>query len=92
MAANGISTLATKQERQIAKLNLASLKRQGYTLSITGEVISESNESEPFFRAQNSYEIVSGKVVWSIPLTGDLYTETGAGLLLEVGDRLFLEN
>lgn len=28
MAANGISTLATKQLRQVAKLNLAQTKRQ----------------------------------------------------------------
>ena len=29
MAANGISTLPTKQQRQIAKLNLAQTERQG---------------------------------------------------------------
>ena len=30
MAANGISELSTKQARQVAKLNLAQVKRQGY--------------------------------------------------------------
>jgi hypothetical protein len=29
MAANGISTLSTKQQKQVAKLNLAQTKRQG---------------------------------------------------------------
>ena len=31
MAANGISTLPTKQERQLAKLDIAEARRQGYT-------------------------------------------------------------
>jgi len=36
MAANGISTLATKELRQIAKLDIAQLKRRGYTLYADG--------------------------------------------------------
>ena len=36
MAANGISTLSTKQAKQAAKLSLAELKRQGYTLNADG--------------------------------------------------------
>jgi len=36
MAANGISTLSTKQLRQVAKLDLAQLKRKGYTLYADG--------------------------------------------------------
>jgi hypothetical protein len=57
MSANGISTLATKQARQVAKLNLASLKRQGYTLSSTGTVVSGPDISKPFYRARNVYDI-----------------------------------
>jgi hypothetical protein len=40
MSANGISTLATKELRQKAKLDLASLKRQGYTLNDDGTIES----------------------------------------------------
>jgi hypothetical protein len=36
MSANGISTLSTKELRQKAKLDLAALKRQGYTLYADG--------------------------------------------------------
>ena len=36
MAANGISTLSTKQLKQVAKLDLAQLKRRGYTLNVNG--------------------------------------------------------
>ena len=36
MAANGISTLATKLARQTAKLDLAQLKRKGYTVYADG--------------------------------------------------------
>ena len=36
MSANGISTLATKEAKQKAKLDLAQLKRKGYTLYIDG--------------------------------------------------------
>ena len=39
MAANGISTLSTKQDRQIAKLELAKLKREGYTLNADGTIL-----------------------------------------------------
>lgn len=39
MALNGISTLSTKQARQIAKLDLVSLKRQGYTLDDAGNIV-----------------------------------------------------
>jgi len=38
MSNNGISTLTYKQQRQVAKLDLAKLKRQGYTLYTDGTV------------------------------------------------------
>jgi hypothetical protein len=41
MALNEISTLATKELRQKAKLDLASLKRQGYTLNADGTVADD---------------------------------------------------
>jgi hypothetical protein len=57
MAANGISTLQHKQDKQTAKLNLASLKRKGYTLDVAGNVISGPDISKPFYRARNAYDI-----------------------------------
>ena len=57
MSANGISTLTTKQAKQLAKLNLASLKRQGYTLSSTGTVVSGPSTTVPFFRSRAFYDI-----------------------------------
>jgi hypothetical protein len=59
MAANGISTLTTKQARQVAKLDLAQLKRQGYTLSSTGTIVSGPNTDAIFYRARNVYDIDS---------------------------------
>jgi hypothetical protein len=41
VSVNGISTLATKELRQKAKLDLAALKRQGYTLNADGTVADE---------------------------------------------------
>jgi hypothetical protein len=59
MAANGISTLATKELRQKAKLDLAQLKRQGYTLAADGSVISGPDTSKAFYRDRNEYNINS---------------------------------
>ena len=56
MAANGISTLSTKQLRQTAKLDIAQLKRQGCTLNPDGSISSGPNPTLPFFRTNNSYD------------------------------------
>ena len=50
MAANGISTLSTKQDRQIAKLELAKLKREGYTLNADGSILSGPDTTKIFYR------------------------------------------
>jgi hypothetical protein len=57
MANNGISTLSTKQAKQVAKLNLASLKRQGYTLNADGSIASGPNNTVNFYRSRNEYDI-----------------------------------
>ena len=57
MALNGISTLSTKEAKQVAKLNLASLKRQGYTLNPDGTIASGPDPSKNFFRSRDSYDI-----------------------------------
>ena len=57
MAANGISTLATKELRQRAKLGLAQLKRQGYTLNVDGTIVSGPDATKAFYRVGNNYDI-----------------------------------
>jgi hypothetical protein len=46
MAANGISTLATKELRQIAKLDLAQTKRQ-----------ASGDTTAPYYRENNTYDV-----------------------------------
>jgi hypothetical protein len=58
MAANGISTLATKELRQKAKLDLASLKRQGNVLNSDGTVYSAPLGSAQF--SGSNYLSVAG--------------------------------
>jgi len=57
MAANGISNLSTKQAKQVAKLNLAQYKRQGYTLNADGSVASGPDTTKNFYRINNTYTI-----------------------------------
>jgi hypothetical protein len=57
MAANGISTLSTKLERQTAKLDIAQLKRRGYTLNDDGTVASGPDTTKAFYRENNTYDI-----------------------------------
>jgi hypothetical protein len=46
MAANGISTLASKQARQVAKLNAAQTRRR-----------AGGDTTKPYYRARNTYNI-----------------------------------
>ena len=46
MAANGISTLLTKQDKQVAKLDLAQTRRQ-----------AGGNIAAPYYRELNTYDI-----------------------------------
>ena len=57
MSANGISTLTTKQARQAAKLELAKLKRKGYTLNADGTIASGPDTSKEFYRTRNDFDI-----------------------------------
>jgi hypothetical protein len=67
MAANGISTLSSKEDRQVAKLDLAQIDRQA-----GGNVLA------PAYRARNNYDITqlptqySGNTVVNNPNTGGL--------------------
>lgn len=57
MSANGIAHLANKQAKQLAKLELAQKKRQGYTLYANGNVASGPDTGAVFYRAKNTYDI-----------------------------------
>jgi hypothetical protein len=57
MAANGISTLATKQARQVAKLTIAQAKRRGQIVANTGAISGSANSSQPFYRTLNTYDL-----------------------------------
>lgn len=57
MAANGISTLATKQAKQEAKLAIAEAKRQGKTVAKDGTITGSLNSSKPYYRTNNKLDL-----------------------------------
>jgi hypothetical protein len=62
MAANGISTLATKQLRQVAKLDLAQAKRKGQTITEGGGIWSTNgidDDTKPYYKPNNTYDITA---------------------------------
>ena len=57
MAANGISTLPSKQAKQEAKLAIAEAKRQGKFVAIDGTISGSANASQPWARTLNVLDI-----------------------------------
>ena len=57
MAANGISTLETKELRQVAKLAIAEAKRQGKTVAANGTITGAVDSTKPYYRARNVYDL-----------------------------------
>ena len=57
MAANSISTLATKALKQLAKLNIAQAKRQGRTVAANGTISGAVDSSKNYYRYWNTYDI-----------------------------------
>lgn len=53
MAANGISTLSTKQAKQEAKLAIAEAKRQGKTVAQDGTISGNLDATKPYYRINN---------------------------------------
>lgn len=105
MSKNGISTLSTKEARMHAKLDLAELKRKGYTLNSSGDVISGPDTSKPFYRVRNQYDITElptqyvGENVVDNPNTGGLVYGrpwhvqlASAEILLEDGTDIYQED
>jgi hypothetical protein len=57
MAANGISTLSTKQAKQLAKLNIAQAKRQGKVVADDGTITGSLDNTKPYYRVNNEYDV-----------------------------------
>lgn len=57
MSANGISNLSTKAARQIAKLNIASAKREGKVVAADGTISGSADPTKPYARSNFSYDI-----------------------------------
>ncbi len=57
MAANGISELATKEARQLAKLAIAEAKRKGKTVADDGTISGDEDPTKPYYRANNVLDI-----------------------------------
>lgn len=57
MAANGISTLSTKQAKQLAKLDIAQAKRQGKTVATDGTISGSVDNTKTAYRYWNVYDI-----------------------------------
>jgi len=57
MAANNISTLANKQLRQVAKLDIAEAKRQGKVVAIDGTITGSVDPTKPYYRTLNEYDL-----------------------------------
>jgi hypothetical protein len=78
MSANGISTLPTKEAKQLAKLNIAEAKRQGYTVAADGTISGNANISQPYYRTLNILDIselptkYSGNVIYDNINSGGL--------------------
>jgi hypothetical protein len=107
MAKNGISTLSTKQAKQAAKLELAKLKRKGYTLNADGTVASGPDTTANFYRARNDFDITelptqySGNNITDNPNVGGLVigrpwitpvVVLAGNIIMETSNDLLLEN
>lgn len=53
MAANGISSLSTKQAKQEAKLAIAAAKRQGKIVARDGTISGSLDSTKPYYRLYN---------------------------------------
>lgn len=81
MAANGISTLSSKELKQTTKLTMAEAKRQGYTVDIDGTWTGSADINQPFYRTLNTANIsllptkYVGNVVVDNTVDGDILVQ-----------------
>ncbi len=59
MSANGIAQLPTREERQVAKLEIAQAKRQGKTVADDGTITGSIDPTKPYYRGGNVYDLTS---------------------------------
>jgi hypothetical protein len=57
MSANGISDLATKELKQVAKLDIAQAKRSGRVVAYNGSISGSIDSSKNYYRDRNQYDI-----------------------------------
>jgi hypothetical protein len=78
MAANGISSLATKELRQKQKLIIAAAKRQGKIVAADGTITGSIDSTKPYYRARNTYDLTqlptqyTGNTITDNPNVGGL--------------------
>lgn len=57
MSANGISSLVSKELKQLGKLNIAQAKRQGKIVAIDGTISGNANVAQPFYRTLHTANV-----------------------------------
>jgi len=78
MSANGISTLSTKELKQLAKLDIAEAKRQGRVVATDGTITGSVDTTKEYYRSYNVYDITDlparseGNDIFENPNTGRL--------------------
>ena len=80
MAANGISTLANKQLRQVAKLDLAQAKRKGQTItegSGTWSTDGVDDDTANYYRSNNTYDLTALPTNYATNAVNDIANPDG---------------
>jgi len=65
MALNSISTLSTKEAKQVAKLDIAQAKRQGRTVAGDGTISGPEDSTQPYYRTLNEYDLTELPIRYS---------------------------
>ena len=80
MAANGISTLANKQLRQVAKLDLAQAKRKGQNITEGGGTWSTDgvdDDTKPYYKSNNTYDLSTLPTNYALNAVNDIDNPNG---------------
>jgi hypothetical protein len=80
MAANGISTLANKQLRQVAKLDLAQAKRKGQGITEGGGTWSTDgvdDDTANYYRSNNTYDLTALPTNYATNAVNDIANPDG---------------
>lgn len=83
MAANGISTLSTKEAKQVAKLNLAKAKRAGVSTTYNTRIYQSNATLLSVVTVEKTYGDLNGiepQIGWTITGKGPITNVTNNGL------------